>query len=549
MNDKEFDKKIKSKLNSPEHVPDNVNKIFDKFIDENLKQNSARNNIIKVKFSTPKKLVTAAASVLTTLVAGGAIYAAVTGNSVLDLFNINKEKYEQELITVNEQVTSNDINLTLEEYAMDHNAIVVNYVVTTDKTLNFEENKDNIVIETFANNDIHLKVDKQNYAVDKDNNIYKISTLYSIEQFENTLDKFTLNINVKEIVGIKGEWNFDIDMDKSEKEENRTYSFNEDSYYGSNRIPVKTNYLPIAVSVENASISDFSTVMNVTIFASQYGIPEDQKIETKKEIYGGYPELQNEEWYEVEPLNFEVTDNFGNTLLDQDYDYTRADETSELKVMQYEKLMFPNVDKDITSLNFNIYLRSNDGKELVGTIELPLENDINRANTRYTLDTEKLLNNGRIKVSYSSEWRFDYDESKPEDFQLLKLDEYGNLIEIRFSNVTKVTRADFDYLDINDFDNFEERLKAIAEYDIKHSSDGAIISQGKEQIGIFEGNQITYWQNIKYLDNDSYSKDKCMYAVIDGQTYFIWYEADNEAAFKNNEDYFEDVIKSITINN
>lgn len=546
MNDKAFDKKIKSKLNSPGQVPDNINKIFDNFIAENLKQNSARNNIIKVKFSTPKKLITAVASALTTLVAGGAIYAAVTGNSVLELFNINKEKYEQELVSVNEQVTSNDINLILEEYAMDHNAIVVNYTIKTDKTLNFEEGKDNMVIETFANNDIHMKVDKQNYVVDSENNLYKVSTLYSIEQFENTLDQFTLNINVKEIAGIEGEWQFNIDMDKSEKEENRTYGFNEDFHVGSNRIPIKTNYLPIAISVENVSISDFSTMINIIMYSSQYGIPEEQKIEPKKEIGKWYPETQTKEWYEVEPLKFEVTDNFGNILLDQDYDYTRADETHEIKFSQYEKLIFPNIDKDITSLNFNIYLRNDGEKELVGTINLPLDESTNTSNTQYTLDTQKSIADGKITVMVSSDWRFDYDESMPEDFQLLKHDEYGNLIEVSFSNITKYTIEDFSYLDIEDVNNIEELQKAIAEYDIKTTSGGGeIISQGKEQIGIFNGFQSTYL--LKYQDH--YIKIKHIYAVIDGETYAITYHViGNEAAYKNNQSFFEDVVKSIKIN-
>ena len=38
-----------------------------------------------------------------------------------------------------------------------------------------------------------------------------------LKKFDSVLDKFELNIKISEIAGIKGEWNFDINLDKSNK--------------------------------------------------------------------------------------------------------------------------------------------------------------------------------------------------------------------------------------------------------------------------------------------------------------------------------------------
>ncbi len=55
---------------------------------------------------------------------------------------------------------------------------------------------------------------------------YTIATLYSIEKkFDSVLDKFELNIKISEIAGIKGEWNFDINLDKSNKKKENKISF------------------------------------------------------------------------------------------------------------------------------------------------------------------------------------------------------------------------------------------------------------------------------------------------------------------------------------
>ena len=142
----------------------------------------------------------------------------------LGLFNINEDKYNNSIVSVNDEVLNSDISVTLETYAIDQNAVIVNYKIQSNKELNFIKNSDNIVVDTMVNKNIHIDVDKQNF--ERNDNTYVISTLYSIEKFESNLNSFELNIKVTEIAGVKGEWNFDLKLDKNNKvESNITREF------------------------------------------------------------------------------------------------------------------------------------------------------------------------------------------------------------------------------------------------------------------------------------------------------------------------------------
>ena len=221
MNKFNEDKKIKEIFNIKESVPDNINSIFDDFINKNVKEEK-RNNI-KVKKENIRKVLSIAASFIIVIVASETIYASITGKSLISLFNINEEEYNNSIISVNKQVSDSDIKVKLETYAIDQNAVVVNYKISSDKELNFIDKKDNIVAETQVNKNTHIDIDKQNYL--QNDKTYTIATLYSIEKFDSVLDKFELNIKISEIAGIKGEWNFDINLDKSNKKENKILYF------------------------------------------------------------------------------------------------------------------------------------------------------------------------------------------------------------------------------------------------------------------------------------------------------------------------------------
>ena len=172
MNKFNEDKKIKEIFNIKESVPDNINSIFDDFINKNVKEEK-RNNI-KVKKENIRKVLSIAASFIIVIVASETIYASITGKSLISLFNINEEEYNNSIISVNKQVSDSDIKVELETYAIDQNAVVVNYKISSDKELNFIDKKDNIVAETQVNKNTHIDIDKQNYL--QNDKTYTIAT-------------------------------------------------------------------------------------------------------------------------------------------------------------------------------------------------------------------------------------------------------------------------------------------------------------------------------------------------------------------------------------
>ena len=181
-NDKN-DEEIRKLFNKTETVPDNINNLFDNFINNTVKKEEKKNNVIKLKPSKAKKVASIAASFAGVVLASGTIYAAITGKSIVGLFNINEDKYNNSIVSVNDEVLNSDISVTLETYAIDQNAVIVNYKIQSNKELNFIKNSDNIVVDTMVNKNIHIDVDKQNF--ERNDNTYVISTLYSIEKFES----------------------------------------------------------------------------------------------------------------------------------------------------------------------------------------------------------------------------------------------------------------------------------------------------------------------------------------------------------------------------
>ena len=138
-NDKN-DEEIRKLFNKTETVPDNINNLFDNFINNTVKKEEKKNNVIA------KKVASIAASFAGVVLASGTIYAAITGKSIIGLFNINEDKYNNSIVSVNDEVLNSDISVTLETYAIDQNAVIVNYKIQSNKELNFIKNSDNILL-------------------------------------------------------------------------------------------------------------------------------------------------------------------------------------------------------------------------------------------------------------------------------------------------------------------------------------------------------------------------------------------------------------------
>ena len=542
MRDFQKDKIIKSRFSTNEKIPDNINNIFDKFIYNNI---TTKFEPKIIKFSKTKKVLSAVASTTAVVLAGGTIYAAITGNSLISLFNINEEKYNEDLVSVNEQITNQDIVVELTQYAVDHNAVIVNYKISSKKELNFKKNTDNLVIKSnINNNNIELNVDNQNFL--SDNGSYIVSTLYSIEQFGTTMDKFSLNIEISKIADIDGIWNFNLEIDKSKIEENREYSFiDSENLNDENRMPLKTQYMPISYSVKNLSISDFSSVIDLQMFYNQNGVEQQNRIEPKKDLSLLSDETKDERWQEVEKFVFVVEDDNENILISKNYDYTRKVAIDEVK------LRFPNVEKDIKKLNLKIYLVNTDNEnELVGNFEFDLE-DLGVLSNKDVLNQEGTLDNGNISYKVASNWKV-YDEDKQNNrIEMSKLDSYGNGVTISFAKIDKSDYSDFGISDEYSLEEIATKNKTI-NYDFKTAEDKRIINKGEEQIGDYKGYQITY--SLKFSSNNIVdksekwdSKTKDFYFKVNNELYLASIYGDSEVTVDSYLYLFEDFVEAINI--
>ncbi len=533
MNKFQKDKIIKSKIYSNDEIPENIENIFDKFIEENINSKSEQKI---VKLSKTKKITSAVASSLICIFASGAIYAAVTGESLISLFNINKDKYQEDVISVNEKITDQGITVNLVEYAVDHNAIIVNYQISADKPLDFEKGNDNIVARTKVNGEsIELNINNQKFIENDEG--YTVSTLYSIEQFEESLNEFTLDIEIIEIAKCEGNWKFKANINKSEIKENRKYSFyDRKNLKDKNRIPLKTNYTPISMNVGTVSVSDFSTVINMTFFNNQNGISNDKKLEPKKIITAQSSEVKNSQWNETEQFFIEIQNDKGDVLDFEDYDYTRS------KMIRYEKIIFQNLPVDCNNLILKVYLKNdNSQKELVGEIKLDLSEDNME---KYNFNISKTLNNGKITYKVPDNWRFeDFDESS---VSIITMDDFGNTLDL---SLKYIKPSEYDEFGINK----SSSLKDIAtnnssiQYEFSNDSkDHKIISQGEQKIGNISGYQITY---VLKFDNSNIwnMKIKNFYFFVEDSLYVISITADGEVAVENYMDIFDEFISNIEI--
>lgn len=535
MNDFQKDKIIKLKFNTNDEMPENINNIFDKFIDKSI-NNSSKSKI--VKFSKCKKILSAVASTMIVILAGGTIYAAITGRSLINLFNINKEKYQNDIVSVNEQITSQGITVELTEYAVDHNSIIVNYQISSNKTLNFSNNKDNIVAKSKVNKDsIELNIDNQKYA--ENDGIYTVSTLYSIEQFEELLNEFTFDIEITEIASCTGNWNFRVNIDKSEIKDNRKYSFyDHKNLKDTNRIPIKTSYMPISMNVGTVSVSDFSTVINMTFFNNQNGINDGDKIEPKKILLAQSPEVNNTQWNETERFFIEIQNDNGEVLDFEDYDYTRE------KMIRYEKIIFPNLSVDCDNLTLKIYLKNDNAqKDLVGEIKLELSEDNIE---KYNFNISKTLNNGQVTYKVPDNWRiYNLNENS---VNILTMDDFGNTVDL---SLKYIKSSQYNEFGINEYSSLEDIAtnNSNIKYEFSNGSkEHKIISQGEQQYGNISGYQITY--SLKLSDSNVWDmKIKNFYFYVKDDLYLVSINADGEVAVENYIDIFENFISNIECKN
>lgn len=530
MNDKKIDKKIRANIEIPNVVPDNINNIFDRFIDENLNCNG----VMKI---TTRKIATIVASALATVATGGVIYAAVNGMDIGKIFNINQANYEKEIITIQEEVTSGDLNVKLETYAMDCNAIVINYSVKAKNNEELKLSDVNIAAGTYVNNEIPLKITSQAAFYDEEIKGYRVSTLYAIEQFEDTLDNFSMNVEITELFGKKGDWKFNLSMDKSKKVEDRTYFFrNMDGY--AERFGVKTNYLPIAMSIDDISVSNFSSVTNISIYNYPYATTgyENNMLKVAEAS-------KSKEWKEVEPLKLEIMDSDGNLLYKEYYNYTRAELP---QVLKNKKLIFPNFSNEMKELTFKVYLIGADKKEeLVATKVIKLGDEASTSSKRFNLDKTVKYEGGDIEVKTSSMWRC---EEQNGHLSISRANDFGGVTEIQIIKFSEEVLNNMKSKGV-DINSEKSVAQAVEKQDFESQNDKSnkekIISEGQTKIGNYEGYQMIYTTELDE-SGSMFFKDRIFVFKINEKMYLasIMVDSSNEE-YENCREFFENVISSI----
>lgn len=168
-----------------------------------------------------RKFVTAAALVLAVLV-GSTALAYANGYKLNDIYRIfsfydSKKDVSQYVAVQNNSVKDKDITVTLNESILDENNLVLNITVKSDKP--FEKSS--------AGNDMKM-LSPEGYIGDqlvtdasygygefKDEYTYVMS-INNVITYNNLPDKFDLKYIIKEINGVKGNWVFNLNLNKED---------------------------------------------------------------------------------------------------------------------------------------------------------------------------------------------------------------------------------------------------------------------------------------------------------------------------------------------
>lgn len=303
------------------------------------------------------------------------------------------------------------------------------------------------------------------------------------------------------------------------------------NYETTNRVPIKTNYIPIVVEVKSVYTNSDYGVMNLNIYNNQNSIEDSRRIEPVNNINITSEEYLSDKWSEIEPLIFEIKDDNDNTLLSYNYDYTR------ISLMKNEKLIFKK-GQEYSKLKLNIYLNNEKRKTLVGVINLNLTDEYKK--DIYTLDTEKAISDGKIKLKTSSKWNFSTYEESPNTFEVMANDENNKNIELIFE---QNTNENLEYYGIQAYTDIKDLTQKYAEYEMSSFDEYAIVDQGDCKIGDFIGYQITYYAK----SNGTYYKSKIIYTSVNNSVYAIKISANSERAYDNNIEFCEKIVESIKI--
>ncbi len=365
--------------------------------------------------------------------------------------------------------------------------------------------------------------------------IYKVVANGPIVKYEDEpTNEIPVSISVEKEPKSTNSDKEDNDLENINLDENNMikYYYNDiKNYEITNRVPIKTNYTPIVVEVKSVYTNSDYGVMNVNIYNNQNSIEDSRRIDPVNNINIASEEYFSNKWSETEPLIFEIKDDNDNTVFSYNYDYTRMD------LIKNEKLIFKK-GQEYSKLKLNIYLNNEKHKTLVGVISVDLTDEYKKET--YTLDTDKIIGDGNIKLKTSSKWNFLTYKESPNTFEIMANDEKNKNIELIFE---QNTNENLEYYGIQAYTDIKDLTQKYAEYEMNSFDEYAIVDHGDYKIGDFSGYQITYYAK----SNGTYYKSKIMYTSVNDNIYAIKISANSERAYDNNIQFCEKIVESIKI--
>lgn len=340
MENKDFNKRILEKLEN-------------KIAIENFKsENKIENRIRKNKFSGVKiaSLIT-----VTALLAGNIITYATTRENlfkwVLDRIGISKE-YEQEKIETNLQKNYNNITVTLKDYGIDKENLIIGFNLNLSEKVDFIHDTFSNATISDGNNIFDITEGRKSlfYKVsDKEYIIYEIYNIDALKIKENSVlnEKFKLYKSLDEVSSdLLGEWSFDVKLDVSKiNTDIKEYLVNKTAYLKeTNDSNFFDNFDLPTVDISRIKITNIATKL--------------------------YMKLDN---YSTDPSSrytVEILDEKGNVLLNKDEEYLIGGVTTGI--------IFEKIDLN-QKIKVNFYNDLEDANGKYATIaKASLELDLNQ---------------------------------------------------------------------------------------------------------------------------------------------------------------------------
>ncbi|AKA69772.1 DUF4179 domain-containing protein [Clostridium scatologenes] len=222
----EFDIKLKEYLNKNENieVPEKISLGVDEVL-MNLNNRNKKNNI--------KKVIVAAVVVIISILGIGSAFPALAEeipviNKIIGKNSIFNRDYEQfnhfdnlkniqnNSTNIEQTIKDNNISVTLKEIAYDGAAL---YIIYEEKGIEVSE-------KDCFNEKQKLSIDGKPFEAGAiipekiNNDTVRVTEVYPIVGEKNIPDKFNVEINITQIHGYNGKWNFNLRIDKNQLAKN-----------------------------------------------------------------------------------------------------------------------------------------------------------------------------------------------------------------------------------------------------------------------------------------------------------------------------------------